>query len=40
MQAPFILSRVIAGSLATSQLPTLQDTTPITMANLLQAIDF
>jgi len=39
MQASSILSRVVAVSLATSQLPPLQDTPPITMIDLLQAID-
>ncbi len=40
MQASFILSRAIIVGLATSRLPSLQDTPPITMANLLQAVGF
>jgi hypothetical protein len=40
MQVSSILSRVIAIGLATSRLPPLQDTPPITMADLLQTIDF
>jgi hypothetical protein len=40
MQASSILSRAIAIGLATSRLPPLQDTPPITMADLLQAVDF
>jgi len=40
MQASFILSQAIAIDLATSWLPPLQNTPPITMADLLQAIDF
>jgi len=40
MQAFSILSRAIAISLAISRLPPFQDTPPITMADLLQAVDF
>jgi hypothetical protein len=40
MQAFSILSQMIARSLTTSWLPPLQDTTPITTADLLQAIGF
>jgi hypothetical protein len=40
MEASSILSQAIAIRLATSQLPPLQDTTPITMTDLLQAVDF
>jgi len=40
MQASSILSQVIAISLATSQLPPLQDTPPITTTDLLQVVDF
>jgi hypothetical protein len=39
MQAFSILSRVVAVSLTTSQLPPLQDTPPTTMIDLLQVID-
>jgi len=40
MQASSILNRVITVGLATFQFPPLQDTTPITTADLLQAINF
>jgi hypothetical protein len=40
MQVSFILSRVVTISLATSRLPPLQDTPPITTTDLLQAIGF
>ncbi len=40
MQASSILSRMVAMGLVTSQLPPLQNTPPITVANLLQAIGF
>jgi hypothetical protein len=38
MQASSIWSQAIARGLATSRLPPLQDTTPIVMVDLLQAI--
>ncbi len=38
MQASCILSWAIGVGLATSQIPTLQDTPPIAMVDLLQAI--
>jgi len=38
MQASCILSWAIGVGLATSQIPTLQDTPPIVMVDLLQAI--
>jgi hypothetical protein len=40
MQTSSILSRVIAVGLTTSRLPPLQYTLPITMADLLQAVNF
>jgi hypothetical protein len=40
MQASFILSWVVVVGLTTSQLPPLQNTPPIIMTNLLQAIGF
>jgi len=40
IQVSSILNWAIAVGLATSQLPPLQNTPPITMADLLQAIDF
>jgi hypothetical protein len=40
MQVSSILSRTVAIGLATSKLPPLQDTPPITTVNLLQAIGF
>jgi hypothetical protein len=40
MQVSSILSRAIAISLATSQLPPLQDTPPITTVDLLQVVNF
>jgi hypothetical protein len=40
MQASSVLSRAIATGLATSQLPPLQITPPITTTDLLQAINF
>jgi hypothetical protein len=40
MQSSSILSRVIAIGFVTSWLPPFQNTPPITMADLLQAIDF
>jgi hypothetical protein len=40
MQVFSILSRPIVVGLVTSQLPPLQDTPPITMADPLQAVDF
>jgi hypothetical protein len=40
MQVSSILSRAIGVSLATSRLPPLQNTPPITMADLLQTVDF
>jgi hypothetical protein len=40
MQTSSILSRAIAGSLATFQFPPFQNTCSITMANFLQAINF
>ncbi len=40
MQAFSILSQAIAMDLATSQLPPLQNTPPITTTNLLQGVDF
>jgi hypothetical protein len=40
MQVSSILSSAIAVGLATSQLPPLQNTPPITTADLLQAVNF
>jgi hypothetical protein len=40
MQTFSILSRVVAVSLVTYRLPPLQNTPPITMANLLQVVGF
>jgi hypothetical protein len=40
IQVSSILNRAIVVGLATSQLPPLQNTPPINMADLLQAIDF
>jgi hypothetical protein len=40
MQAYSILSWVVTIRLTTSQLPTLQDTPPITANDILQAVDF
>jgi hypothetical protein len=40
MQASFILSWVITIGLATSPLPPIQNTPPITMTDLLQALNF
>jgi hypothetical protein len=40
LQTSFILSQAIVGSLATSQLPPLKDTSPISTIELLQAVDF
>jgi hypothetical protein len=40
LQASSILNRVVVVGLTTSQLPPLQDTTPISMTDLLQVTDF
>jgi hypothetical protein len=40
MQVCFILRQTLAVGLVTSQLPPLQNTPPITMADLLQVVDF
>jgi hypothetical protein len=40
MHVSSILNQVVAIGLTISQFPPFQDTPPITMANLLQAIDF
>ncbi len=40
MQASFIFSQAVVVSLVTSQLPPFQNTLPITMVNLLHAINF
>ncbi len=40
MQVCFILRQTLAVALVTSQLPPLQNTPPITMADLLQVVDF
>jgi hypothetical protein len=40
MQVSFILNRAITIGLTTSKPPPNQDTPPITMADLLQAVDF
>jgi hypothetical protein len=40
MQASSILNQAVAIGLATSRLPPLQDTPPITIADLLQVVGF